>query len=231
MSIKDGKDFLFLIWKSGESRKQYIVGQLTKNSRYEFKYCGEIKEAMEDGFVPLLCFPDLDKVYEDERLFPIFSSRLPDKKRKNIHNILKKYGMETYDEYMLLKRSGARLPIDNFEFIDPILNADENLTRIFFVAGARHYMDCEGSDCSKAIKITRGDEIFLKRDLENKYDEYAVQMLDHSGKLFGYIPRYYSKSVADLLEKGSKLVCHIYNVDKEKNCNECIKVIMEVKKC
>ena len=120
-----------LIWKSGESRKQYIVGQLTKNSRYEFKYCEEIKEAMENGFVPLLCFPDLDKVYENERLFPIFSSRLPDKKRKNIQSILEKYGMETYDEYMLLKRSGARLPIDNFEFIDPILNADEDLTRIF----------------------------------------------------------------------------------------------------
>ena len=131
MSIRGGKDYLYLIWKSGESRKQYIVGQLTKNSRYEFKYCEEIKEAMENGFVPLLCFPDLDKVYENERLFPIFSSRLPDKKRKNIQSILEKYGMETYDEYMLLKRSGARLPIDNFEFIDPILNADEDLTRIF----------------------------------------------------------------------------------------------------
>lgn len=24
------------------------------------------------------------------------------------------------------------------------------------------------------------------------------------------------------------IVCHIYNVDKNKNCNECIKVIMEI---
>lgn len=58
-----------------------------------------------------LCFPELDKVYEDEKLFLIFSSRLPDKKRKNIQDI-KKYRMEKYDEYMLLIRTGAKLPID-----------------------------------------------------------------------------------------------------------------------
>ncbi len=230
MSIRDGKDYLFLIWKSGESGKQYIVGQLTKNSQYEFEYCEDVKEAIEDGFVPLLCFPELDKVYEDERLFPIFSSRLPDKKRKNIQEILEKYGMEKYDEYMLLKRSGAKLPIDGLEFIDPILDADENLMRIFYVAGVRHYLNCDGIDCLKAMKITRGDEVVLKRDLENKHDEYAVQMLDCSGKVFGYVPRYYSKSVAKLMEMGKKIECHIYNVDKDRNCNECIKVIMEIRK-
>ncbi len=32
---------------------------------------------------------------------------------------------------MLLKRSGARLPIDSLEFIDPILDTDGNVTRIF----------------------------------------------------------------------------------------------------
>ncbi len=228
MSMRDGKDYLYLIWKSGESGKQYIVGQLTKNSRYEFEYCEEIKEAVKDGFVPLLCFPNLNKVYSDERLFPVFSSRLPDKKRKDIRQILGKYGMEKYDEYLLLKRSGARLPIDGLEFIDPILDVDENILRIFYIAGVRHYLNCEGIDCLKAIKVTRGDEVFLKRDLENKYDEYAVQMLDYSRNLLGYVPRYYSKSVAKLIEKGNKIECHIYNVDKDSNCNNCIKVIMRI---
>lgn len=84
MSRKDGKDYLYLIWKSGQSGQQYIVGQLTRNSHYEFRYCDEVKNAIEDGFVPLLCFPDLDKQYEDEKLFTVFSSRLPDKKRKTL---------------------------------------------------------------------------------------------------------------------------------------------------
>lgn len=230
MSIEDGKDYLFLTWKSEQSGKQYIVGQLTKNSEYEYKYCEEIKEALEDGFVPLLCFPDLNKVYKDEKLFSIFSSRLPDKKRKDIGDILKKYGMEKYDEYMLLKKSGARLPIDGLEFIDPILDASKNQTRIFFVEGIRYYLNCEENDCLNAGGITRGDEVFFKVDLENRNNENAVQITDFLGRALGYVPRYYSRSIVELLQKGSNIKGHVYYVDKSGNCNECVKVIMEIKK-
>lgn len=228
MSVKDGKDYLYLIWKSEQTRKQYIVGQLTKNGQYEFQYSEEVDSAITDGFKPLLCFPDLDKIYKDDRLFAIFTSRLPDRKRKDIKTILKKYGLDEYDDYMLLKRSGARLPIDNLEFIDPILNLDKSVTRIFYMAGVRHYLNCDGKDCSEAVEATRGDEVFLRREPENDHDQNAVQFLDCSGKVLGYIPRYYSKGVAELLKQGKRIVCHIYNVDKSRNCNECIKVIMEI---
>lgn len=196
MSVKGGKDYLYLIWKSEKSRKQYIVGQLTKNSQYEFRYCEEVESAIADGFIPLLCFPDLNKVYKDDKLFSIFVSRLPDKRRKNIRDILNKYGLEEYDEYLLLKRSGARLPIDSLEFIDPILDMENDLTRIFYMAGVRHYLDCDGKDCSGAVEVTRGDEVYLKREPDNQYDQNAVQLLDVTGKVLGYVPRYYSAGVA-----------------------------------
>lgn len=228
MSVKNGKDYLYLIWKSEQTRNQYIIGQLTKNGQYEFQYSEEVQSAIADGFKPLLCFPDLDKVYKDDRLFSIFTSRLPDRKRKNIQAILDKYGLEEYDDYMLLKRSGARLPIDNLEFIDPIFSLDENVTRIFYMVGVRHYLNCDGKDCAQAVKVTRGDEVFLRKEPDNNYDQNAVQFLDTSGKILGYIPRYYSKGVTELLNQEKKIVCHIYNVDKNKNCNECIKVIMEI---
>ncbi|MGN0465310.1 MAG: HIRAN domain-containing protein [Lachnospiraceae bacterium] len=230
MSVKDGKDYLYLIWKSEQTRRQYIIGQLTKNGQYEFQYGEEVQSAIADGFKPLLCFPDLNKVYKDNRLFSIFASRLPDRKRKNIQSILNKYGLKEYDEYMLLKRSGARLPIDNLEFIDPILSLDTNLTRIFYMAGVRHYLNCEGEDCEQAITVTRGDEVFLRKEPDNCYDKNAVQFLDISGNVLGYVPRYYSKGVSELLTQGKNIVCHIYNVDKTRNCNECIKVIMQIMK-
>ena len=50
MAIKDGKDYLYLIWKCSSNRRQYIVGQLTKNGQYEFKYCEDIKKAIKSGF-------------------------------------------------------------------------------------------------------------------------------------------------------------------------------------
>ena len=153
---------------------------------------------------------------------------LPDRKRKNI---LDKYGLDHYDEYMLLKRSGARLPIDNIEFIDPIFNSDKNVTRIFYMAGVRHYLNYDGIDCTRAIHVTRGDEVFLRKEPDNRYNPYAVLLLDVSGNVLGYIPRYYSKEITELLKQKQKITCNIYNIDKTKNCNECIKVIMKIVNC
>ena len=83
-----------------------------------------------------------------------------------------------YDEYMLLKRSGARLPIDNIEFIDPIFNSDKNVIRIFYMAGVRHYLNYDGKDCTRAIHVTRGDEVFLRKEPDNRYNPYAVLLLE-----------------------------------------------------
>lgn len=121
MSSKEGRDYLYLIWKDPITRRNYIVGQLTKNGQYEFSYGHEVKDAMEKGFKLLVSFEDIDKVYTSDSLFPTFSSRLPDRKRRGIERILAKYDLEEFNDYKLLKRSGARLPIDTIEFIDPIL--------------------------------------------------------------------------------------------------------------
>lgn len=61
MSIKDGKDYLYLIWKSNNGGRQYIIGQLTKNGQYEFQYCNEYEEAIKDGFKPLVSFENPKK--------------------------------------------------------------------------------------------------------------------------------------------------------------------------
>ena len=50
-------------------------------------------------------------------LFAVFGARLPDKRRPEIKEILETYGMTEYDEFELLKRSGAKLPTDNYEFV------------------------------------------------------------------------------------------------------------------
>ena len=124
VSKKEGRDYLYLVWKEPVTRRNYVVGQLTKNSQYEFSYGYEIKDAMEKGFELLISFEELEKVYKSDTLWPTFSSRLPDSKRRGIKEILAKYGLKEFDEYKLLKRSGARLPIDSLEFIDPIFKDD-----------------------------------------------------------------------------------------------------------
>lgn len=228
MAIKDGKDYLYLIWKCALDRRQYIVGQLTKNGQYEFQYCEEINEALKVGFTPLVSFEQLDVVYKSEKLFPVFSSRLPDKKRKDINKILKKYGLEEYDSYQLLKKSGAKLPIDNLQFIDPILNYESSFEKSFYIAGVRHYLGCNGSLCKDAVSVTRGDEVFLIHESKNLYDENAICVINEEKKLLGYVPRYYAGAFVKFIDEGRIEECHVTSVIKENCCDECIGILIKI---
>ena len=228
MSVKDGKDYLYLIWKCSSNRRQYIVGQLSKNGQYEFCYCEEFNEAVKEGFSPLISFEDTNRVYKSQELFPAFSSRLPDRKRKDINKILKRYGLEQYDSYELLKRGGAKLPIDNLQFIDPILNFSQEFKKSFYLAGVRHYLGCNGDNCCEAVKIVPGEEIKFVWEADNLYDKNAVQVYDQREKLIGYVPRYYAEAFAAFIKekrvKKGKILC----VDKNRNCDECIKIEVSV---
>ncbi|MEK6263777.1 MAG: HIRAN domain-containing protein [Clostridium sp.] len=225
MSIKEGRDYIYLVWKEIETRRQYIVGQLSKNGQFEFKYGFEVKAAIEKGFKLLISFEQIDKVYKSDILFPVFSSRLPDKKRQGLDKILLKYSMKEYDEYKLLKRSGARLPIDNLEFIDPILGDDsEDIKRVFYMAGPRHYMGCDGEDCLKSEDIYVGEKLSLVLEPENKHDKSAIKILNSNDVHIGYIPRYYSETLIELINKKYKYNCVICDILKDNNCNECVKI-------
>lgn len=226
MSKKEGRDYLYLIWKDSQTRKNYIVGELSKNGQYEFRYTREVNEAINAGFDLLISFDELGKTYTNDTLFPTFSSRLPDKKRRDLDKILKKYNLDTFDEYALLKKSGARLPIDTLEFIDPIFlnNGEENIDRFFYVAGVRHYLGCSGDECYMAIDINPSDDLYLELEPSNEYDNKAVKILNINNEHIGYLPRYYSESVVELLKEGFKYKLIVVDVNKDKDCSECIKV-------
>jgi len=225
VSRKEGKDYLYLIWKDPVTRRNYIVGQLSKNSQYEFSYGYEVKEAMEKGFELLISFEDIEKVYKSDTLFPTFSSRLPDRKRRGIEKILAKYDLEEFNDYKLLKRSGARLPIDTLEFIDPILTEHNGeIKRIFYISGVRYYIGCDGKDCKEAMNLNVGNRLILKPEPTNLYDKNAVKVLDNENNHVGYLPNYYSESIVGYLKENMEYECIVLEVNKDMNCNECVKV-------
>lgn len=113
------RDLVYLEWKDVNSGNKYKVGVLYKeNEMFYFKYIlDNVKEAEKHGFSPLVAFPNINSIYENSHLFACFGARLPDKRRPEIKEILSTYAMEEYDEFELLKRSGAKLPKDNYEFV------------------------------------------------------------------------------------------------------------------
>ena len=64
--------------------------------------------------------------------------------------------------------------------------------------------------------------------LYNLYDKNAVQVYDQREKLIGYVPRYYAETFAAFIKekrvKKGKILC----VDKNRNCDECIKIEVSV---
>lgn len=231
MSIKDGRDYLLLIWKEPKTRRRYMIGELSKNGQFEFSYGYEVQEAIVAGFEMLIAFPEIKKVYKNDNLFPVFASRLPDPKRKGIEAILEKYGLTEYNAYDLLKKSGARLPIDNLEFIDPIFDFEiGKVERQFFLAGPRYYIGCEGKNCEKSIDLNLHEELRLMPEPENVHDEHAIKILNASGTLLGYLPRYYAKGVCQLIVEHATINCRVIDIFKDTECNECIKVELSLTK-
>lgn len=229
MSRKDGRDYLYLIWKEPISRRNYIVGQLSKNSQYEFSYGHEVELAIKEGFELLIPFDEIDKVYKSDTMFPTFSSRLPDSKRRGIERILAKYDLKEFDEYKLLKRSGARLPIDSLEFIDPILKEHNGeIKRIFHISGVRHYIGCDGDNCERSLHLNAGERLSLELESTNEFDRNAVKIIYQNNDHIGYLPRYYSESVTEYLKEGAKYECRVVEVNKDRNCHECIKIKLEL---
>lgn len=112
------KDSVYLYWNNKETNHNYKIAELYKlNNKYYFKYILEnVKIALQEGFKLLIPFPNVNATYESQNLFPSFASRLPDKRRPEINKILDTYNLKNYDEFELLKKSGAKLPTDNYEF-------------------------------------------------------------------------------------------------------------------
>lgn len=226
MPIRD-HIFLYVIWKDPITRRNYIIGKLTKSNGYSFEYWGEYKEAEKAGWNKLEAFPE-EKKYYSEEFFAAFSCRLPDPKRRDMKVILEKYNLDEYDGYELLKRSTGRLPIDTYEFIDPIFPDDESIERDFYIMGIRHNGACHGIECSELPALERDQQLKLEMEPDNTYDQYAVMVKTEKGEMLGYIPRYYSESVTHRLAKGMTYSCLVIEADSGRGCEDCIKVRLKM---
>jgi HipA-like protein len=215
--------YLYLIWKDPQTRRNFVIGKLYHDQKYTFEYYGDYQLAETYGWSKFEVFP-LEKMYESETLFPVFASRLPDKRRRDIEKILKKYDLTQYDDFELLRKSGARLPIDNYSFIDPINPDEEYIEQDFFIMGVRHYVSCDGKDCTFSPRVTVNDKLKFERELDNKYDSNAICIKTMTDEMLGYVPRYYNLEIVTRLERGMSYSCKVIEINHCYDCSECIKV-------
>jgi HipA-like protein len=231
------RDYLICVWRDLETRQRFVIGKLSRNGMYEFEYDGEgVADAKKHGFELLISFPDVKKTYTNESMFAVFKSRLPDKKRKNIDEILEKYNLAEYDDFELLKKTEGKLPIDTIEFIEPVFLesvTDKGITISFFVAGTRYHDFCEGDPkegCNIELDIQVNDKLLLVPEPENEFDTNAVMIRSKDNKYkIGYVPSFYAKAVSNAIRECYYTECIVKSIEKI-NCQECLKVNLEIKK-
>ena len=229
MSRVNDREYMYLIWKDYKTRQRYIVGELSKNGKYEFKYrAKDLDKAIQKGFEPLIAFPNINEVYESNDIFPAFSSRLPDKRRKDVKEILGKYKLDKYDAFELLRKSGGKLPTDSLEFIDPIFLDDMSIEREFYIAGVRHHDYCKGKIKHVNFKIEINETLILEKDSSNEHDKYAVKVMNKENNILGLIPIFFSKEISEAMDNNRKMSCIVTNIECENVCEECIKVRLTI---
>lgn len=210
---------LWLIWKEPKERRRFIIGELTyANNKYRFKYINpELNDAKKRGLDFFPGFDDIQKEYvSDTGLFPNIETRLPNTARPEYLEILNLYDLDIDSSKMkILEKTKGRLLTDNFEFV-PVF--DKNKIE-FEVAGTSH-----SEDIKKYKNIFEvNDDLVLEREIDNRYDEYAIRVIcKKNGNVYylGYVPRYYSRELSEMLDKNVKYSAKIKYLNFESKLND-----------
>jgi hypothetical protein len=144
----------------------------------------------------------LDSVYISEKLFPLFANRILPKSRPEYRDYLRWLGLSNsdFDELDVLARSGGIRETDTLEiFPCPIAN-DKNLFEGFFFSHGLRYLTPENR--SRINTLQSGEQLYLVRDVQNKYDPTALLLRTGDPISFvGYCPRYFSAEFCDLMDR------------------------------
>lgn len=105
--IFDKKEFILAYNNLHIGTLTYFQGKWKFEYSVIFKHQNEIK--------PLTDFPDKNKIYESEELWPFFASRIPSVKRQSIKEILQKENISQDNVVKLLERFGKKTATNPFQ--------------------------------------------------------------------------------------------------------------------
>lgn len=92
------------------------VGYLCcKDGDWYFQYTEDFKNHKE--YNRIIGFPDLDRVYKNDELWPFFRIRIPGLKQPAVQEILAKEKIDKNDEVELLKRFGEKSIANPYELV------------------------------------------------------------------------------------------------------------------
>lgn len=212
---------LFLAWQaptdSARSRAWFPVGRLdagTAAPHYRFRYThGALKAQQDVGFAPLLAFPDFQKNYESDELFPLFKNRVISPKRNDFQEYIQWLDLDRghADPVSILSVSGGERVTDNLE-VFPKVTADAggSFHVRFFLHGLRHLGE---KAIQRAAKLVVGEELRILVELNNPATRLAVPLLTEDYQMIGWAPRYLVEDLINCVPHAPELSARVARIN------------------
>lgn len=181
-----------ITWKNPTLRDRYEVGELIyNNDKYIFKYNCDLTDAEKCGFKGLGEFDNLTKEYISDELFLTFSTRIPNKKRRDFKKFLEENKIsETASDLEILMSTRGVLATDTIELFEKIDFEQDEIKS--FLVGTRHCIT-EHTHLDENMKIE------IVQEPENLKDRFAVYVNNEKKEKLGYVPRIFSKKIIEWL--------------------------------
>jgi hypothetical protein len=99
----------FVLW----FRKLPMMQLRRVGGMWELRYTDAFKA--QSRLSPIVCFPDVDKVYRSAKLWPFFSVRIPSIARPEVQRTVREENLDYDDVAAMLRRFGRKSVADPFE--------------------------------------------------------------------------------------------------------------------
>jgi hypothetical protein len=192
-------------WRNTERRRISPVAVLDfDGQKYRFEYLSTVSNV--EDFRPFIGFPDLDRIYEAERLWPFFALRVMDRRRPDFSRYVKWLGLPLNATPLdILSRSAGLRKGDAVQVTEqPSVDLAGATESIFLVRGAR-YATSQYSSASAAEALKRGDRLSIVPDPSNTTNPSALLIAIKDETPIGWIPDLLIAYVRLLLEGDARL--------------------------
>ncbi len=186
---------VFLAWQSPtETRAWYPIGRLEADSAVgPFRFCyvrGAQKAQREAGLQPLVSFPDFERQYASEQLFPLFRNRILSSEREEFDDYLRSLDLrpDVADPLEILAITEGRRQTDTLEVFPKIKVDEDGMFRCrFFLHGWRHVTKPAQE---RIDHLEQNAELRVAIEMNNPATGLAVQVQTTDYHMIGWTPRY-----------------------------------------
>lgn len=185
---------------AGSTRSRPLALPEGDDGEYVFRY----RPPLPGSFRPFPAFPDLSEQYRSRRLFPFFENRIMSPLRPDYEDYLSALGLSRDEAtpFEMLARTGGGRATDTVQVVpEPVAEDGGSTEQLFLASGVRYHDTADGL----VMRLRPGDELVLRDEPDNEYDDRAILLDAEHNRPVGWIPSYMLDEVHKAQQGGTSV--------------------------